>query len=189
MGNHDYWVGPRSVAAALKATGVQVLRNQSCTLVLKGVPLNIAGVDDPWRGKPDFDQALSLADPGAPTIMFCHQPDLFPTIAQHGVDLTLSGHYHGGQVRLEFFGMSISPAHLISQFVEGHFIHGRSQLYVSRGIGITGPPVRLNARPEITVLQLAYSALPAGPRHSFPLISPRRPSSQTPFVASQVLPT
>jgi uncharacterized protein len=154
LGNHDYWVGPRSVATALAAAGVQVLRNEGRTLVIQGVPLNIAGVDDPWRGRPDFDRALSMVDANAPTVLLCHQPDLFPAAVQRGIDLTLSGHYHGGQVKLQFFGCSVSPAHLISKFVEGLFTQGSSQLYVSRGIGITGPPVRLNAPPEVTVLRL-----------------------------------
>ena len=154
LGNHDYWVGPRSVATALAAAGVQVLRNEGRTLMLQGAPLNIAGVDDPWRGRPDFDRALSMVDANAPTVMLCHQPDLFPAAVQRGIDLTLSGHYHGGQVKLPFFGSSVSPAHLISKFVEGLFTQGPAQLYVSRGIGITGPPVRLNAPPEVTVLRL-----------------------------------
>jgi uncharacterized protein len=155
LGNHDYWVGAQRVTEALQAAGVQVLRNEARTLVRQGAPLNIAGVDDPWRGQTDFDRALSMTDLNAPTIMLCHQPDLFPAAVQREIDLTLAGHYHGGQVKLHFFGMAVSPAHLISEFVEGIYVHGRSQLYVSRGIGITGPPVRLNARPEITLLHLA----------------------------------
>jgi uncharacterized protein len=155
LGNHDYWVGAQRVTEALQAAGVQVLRNEARTLVRQGAPLNIAGVDDPWRGQTDFDRALSMTALNAPTIMLCHQPDLFPAAVQRGIDLTLAGHYHGGQVKLHLFGMAVSPAHLISEFVEGIYVHGRSQLYVSRGIGITGPPVRLNARPEITLLHLA----------------------------------
>jgi predicted MPP superfamily phosphohydrolase len=155
LGNHDYWVGAHSVADALERAGVRVLRNEAQSLTLKGAALNIAGVDDPWRGKPDFDRALSRIDANVPTIMLCHQPDLFPASAQRAVDLMLSGHYHGGQVKLQFMGMRVSPAHLISEFVEGHYRRGPSQLYVSRGIGTTGPPVRLNAPPEITLLHLA----------------------------------
>jgi uncharacterized protein len=155
LGNHDYWVGAHRVAEALEAAGVQVLRNEARALSLKGASLNIAGVDDPWRGRTDFDQAMSMTDPNAPTIMLCHQPDLFPAAVQRGIDLTLAGHYHGGQVKLQFLGMAVSPAHLISAFVEGLYTQGGSQLYVSRGIGITGPPVRLNAPPEITLLHLA----------------------------------
>ncbi|HSF32387.1 MAG TPA: metallophosphoesterase [Candidatus Tectomicrobia bacterium] len=155
LGNHDYWVGAQRITEALQAAGVQVLRNEARTLPLKGALLNIAGVDDPWRGKTDFDQALSMTAPNTPTIMLCHQPDLFPAVVRRGVDLTLAGHYHGGQIRLQFLGKVVSPAHCISQFVEGLHTLGRSQLYVSRGIGITGPPVRLNARPEITLLHLA----------------------------------
>jgi uncharacterized protein len=155
LGNHDYWVGAHGVAEALEIAGIQVLRNEGRTLILKGAALNIAGVDDPWRGKPDFDRALSMIDSNAPTIMLCHQPDLFPASVHRAVELMLSGHYHGGQVKLQFMGMTVSPAHLISEFVEGHYRQGPSQLYVSRGIGITGPPVRLNAPPEITLLHLA----------------------------------
>ena len=59
-----------------------------------------------------------------------------------------------GQIKFEFFGFAVSPAHLISEFVEGMYRRGHSQLYVSRGIGITRPPARLNAPPEITVLRL-----------------------------------
>jgi predicted MPP superfamily phosphohydrolase len=160
LGNHDYWVGSRSVTAALEAAGVEVLRNEGQRLLIRGAPLNIAGVDDPWRGRPDFDLALAAVDPNAPTIMLCHQPDLFPAIAQRPVDLTLSGHYHGGQIKFEFFGFAVSPAHLITAFVEGFYRRGQAQLYVSRGIGITGPPVRLNAPPEITVLRLTPSSTP-----------------------------
>jgi predicted MPP superfamily phosphohydrolase len=154
LGNHDHWVGAQRVTEALQAAGVEVLRNEARRLSVKGTILNVAGVDDPWRGHTDFDRALSMSDPDAPTIMLCHQPDLFPAVVQRDIDLTLAGHYHGGQVKLRFLGLEISPAHLVSEFVEGLYVHGRSQLYVSRGIGITGPPVRLNARPEITLLHL-----------------------------------
>ncbi len=155
LGNHDYWSGARPVTKALERVGVQVLRNEARTLVLKGVPLNVAGVDDPWCGKADFDKALAMVDSNAPTLMLCHQPDLFPEVVQRGVDLTLSGHYHGGQIKLQFLGIALSPAHVLSEFVEGYYRRGRSQLYVSRGIGITGPPIRLNAPPEITLIHLA----------------------------------
>jgi uncharacterized protein len=154
LGNHDYWVSAQRVTEALQTAGVEVLRNEARTLSLKGMALNVAGVDDPWRGYADFDRALSMGNPNAPTIMLCHQPDLFPAAVERQIELTLAGHYHGGQVKLPFLGMAVSPAHLVSEFVEGLYIKGQSQLYVSRGIGVTGPPVRLNARPEITLLHL-----------------------------------
>lgn len=142
------------MTSALEAAGVEVLRNEGRRLLIRDVPLNVAGVDDPWRGTADFDQALADLHPAAPTVLLCHQPDLFPAAARRGVALTLSGHYHGGQIKLPLPGFSLSPAHLISRFVEGLYRSGRSQLYVSRGIGVTGPPIRLNARPEITLLHL-----------------------------------
>lgn len=154
LGNHDHWVGAQTISAALEAAGVEVLRNAGRTLLIRGVPINVAGVDDPWRGIADFDQALAGLHPAAPTLLLCHQPDLFRAAARRGVALMLSGHYHGGQIKLAFPGFNLSPAHLISQFVEGLYRSGQSQLYVSRGIGVTGPPIRLNARPEITLLHL-----------------------------------
>jgi predicted MPP superfamily phosphohydrolase len=154
LGNHDHWVGARQVSQALEAAGVEVLRNAGRTLNINGAPFNVAGVDDPWRGVVDFDRALADLDPNAPQLLLCHQPDLFPAVAKRGVDLTLSGHYHGGQIKFQFLGLAYSPAHLLSRFVEGLYTLGRSQLYVSRGIGVTGPPVRLNAPPEITLLRL-----------------------------------
>ncbi|MGH8059390.1 MAG: metallophosphoesterase [Candidatus Entotheonellia bacterium] len=154
LGNHDHWVGAHTMTSALEAAGVEVLRNEGRRLLIRDVPLNVAGVDDPWRGTADFDQALADLHPAAPTVLLCHQPDLFPAAARRGVALTLSGHYHGGQIKLPLPGFSLSPAHLISRFVEGLYRSGRSQLYVSRGIGVTGPPIRLNARPEITLLHL-----------------------------------
>ena len=74
--------------------------------------------------------------------------------AGQGIDLMLSGHTHGGQVKFEFLGNSASPARLITRYVAGHYRSNRSHLNVSRGIGTTGPPVRLNAAPEITLLTL-----------------------------------
>lgn len=153
LGNHDHWVGAKQVSQALEAAGVEVLRNAGRTLNINGAPFNVAGVDDPWRGVVDFDRALADLDPNAPQLLLCHQPDLFPAVAKRGVDLTLSGHYHGGQIKFQFLGLAYSPAHLLSRFVEGLYTLGRSQLYVSRGLGVTGPPVRLNAPPEITLLR------------------------------------
>ena len=107
------------MTSALEAAGVEILRNAGRTLLIRGVPINVAGVDDPWRGIADFDQALAELHPAAPTLRLCHQPDLFPAAARRGVALTLSGHYHGGQIQLAFPGFSLSRAHLISRFVEG----------------------------------------------------------------------
>ena len=83
-----------------------------------------------------------------------HRPEIFPAAAARGVALTLSGHYHGGQVKISLPGGDLSLAHLRTPYAEGLFRIGDSRLYVSRGIGTTFTPVRLNAPPEVTLLRL-----------------------------------
>jgi hypothetical protein len=95
-----------------------------------------------------------MIDPHALTITLCHQPDLCPAVVRRNVNLILAEHYHGGQVKLPFFGTEVSLALLVSEFVEGRFVQSRSQSYISHGIGISGPPICLNAPPEITLLRL-----------------------------------
>ncbi|MBI3393024.1 MAG: metallophosphoesterase [Nitrospirae bacterium] len=80
---------------------------------------------------------------------------IFPIAAKRGVSLTLSGHYHGGQLALSLPGVTLSAAHLVTPYPEGLFVEGRGLLYVNRGIGTTGPPVRLHARPELTLITLS----------------------------------
>jgi hypothetical protein len=70
------------------------------------------------------------------------------------VDLTLAGHYHGGQVKVKLLGVPLSPFRLVTKYLEGPFRRGRSRMYVSRGLGTTGPPVRIGSRPELTLFRL-----------------------------------
>jgi hypothetical protein len=93
-------------------------------------------------------------EPGIPTLLLSHRPEIFPRAAAAGVEITLAGHYHGGQVKLGLPGMGLSLAHLRTPYPEGLFRLGSAHLYVSRGIGTTFTPVRLNAPPEITLLEL-----------------------------------
>jgi hypothetical protein len=89
-----------------------------------------------------------------PTILLSHQPEIFPQAARRSVPLTLAGHWHGGQVKMSLPGLDLSIAHLMSPYPEGLYRIGASHLYVSRGIGTTGAPIRLNAPPEITLFRL-----------------------------------
>jgi hypothetical protein len=124
-----------------------VLRNGARTLVLHGAQLNIAGLADSWRSKPDFDQAISITDHNAPrSCSAINQTS--PAMVHRRIDLTLVGQHHGGQIKLRFLDMAVSPANLIPGFVEGFYVRGGSQLYVIRGIGTTGPLVQLNASPK-----------------------------------------
>ena len=83
-----------------------------------------------------------MSDPIAPTIMLCHQPDLFPAVVQRDIDLTLAGHHHGGQVKLRFLGMDVSPVHLVSEFVEGLYVQANRSYMSAVASEFTGPPVR-----------------------------------------------
>jgi hypothetical protein len=97
-------------------------------------------------------EPLLLAD--AVNILLSHNPNTFDRAAELGIDLTLAGHTHGGQVTLEYVAPEISPARLITPYVRGWFRQGDSQLYVNRGIGTIISPVRFGSPPEITLFEL-----------------------------------
>ena len=154
QGNHEYWVGPEAVRRGAEGAGIRMLVNEGRVLSIDGASLNIAAVDDLRLGKPDLRRALAGLDPAAPTLLLSHRPDLFPDAARRGVDLTLAGHYHGGQVKVRILGVPLSPFRLVTKYLEGPFRRGHSRMYVSRGLGTTGPPVRIGSRPELTLFRL-----------------------------------
>jgi predicted MPP superfamily phosphohydrolase len=153
MGNHDYFCDAERFVRLLEANGMIMLRNRGVTL--ERVPLHVAGVDDTWTGRADTDRALAARQAGVPTLLLAHDPNLFKGAAAHGVELTLSGHTHGGQLAIS---RRWTLARLITEFTAGLYSRGESQLYVSRGAGTTGPPVRLGAPAELTLLTLRKAA-------------------------------
>ena len=112
------------------------------------------GIDDLRSGRPDLEEALAGLDSGIPTLLLSHRPEIFPRAAARGIPRTVSGHYHGGQVKLSLPGGDISFAHFRTPYPEGLYRIKNCYLYVSRGIGTTFTPVRLNAPPEITLIHL-----------------------------------
>jgi len=115
----------------------------------------VAGIDDMRIGNDDLDAALAGLAPDVPTLLLSHRPEIFPAAAERKIALTLSGHYHGGQIQLPLpGGGATSLAHLRTPYPEGLYRIGGSRLYVSRGIGTTFTPVRLGAWPEVTVCNL-----------------------------------
>lgn len=156
LGNHEHWYGePEEVIAVFEAAGITVLQNAHRILETDRGPVALAGIDDLRFGKPDLEQALEGLDPALPTILLSHRPEIFPQAAARNIALTLSGHYHGGQVKVSLLGLELGLAHLLTPYPEGLYRLGGSRLYVSRGLGTTGTPVRLNAPPEITLFHLA----------------------------------
>jgi predicted MPP superfamily phosphohydrolase len=156
-GNHDY-VRPGEIegwCAALEARGIGVLRNRGVRLEHRGRSLWLCGVDDLTEGKPDLPRALVGRRPGEASLLLSHHPDLFREATVRGVDLQLSGHTHGGQVR--FFGWA--PLHHSRYgWVNGLYSNGASRLYVGRGAGVTALPLRIGTRSEATLLRPRSSA-------------------------------
>jgi uncharacterized protein len=155
MGNHECWYGRhKDILAIFRQHRITFLLNAHRLIQTGQGPLAVAGIDDLRSGSPDLTGALRGLDAAIPTILLSHRPEIFPLAAAHGVPLTLSGHYHGGQIALALPGQKLSLAHLLSPYPEGLYRLKDSHLYVSRGIGTTFTPIRLNARPEVTLLRL-----------------------------------
>ena len=156
LGNHDNGIGGTFVAHTLEAHGIPTLVNRYVPIERGGQHLWLGGVDDPGTGNPLLALAVPNG-PDAPVLLMSHAPDYTDRILQHpragAIDLVLSGHSHGGQVRLPFMRPLVLPP-MGEKYVEGLFRFGDLQLYVNRGIGATGLPLRLNCPPEITVLTL-----------------------------------
>jgi len=144
-GNHEYYSGVEEWYAHLPSLGVRPLRNERVE-VAPG--LELAGIEDP-SGAPDLAAALHGRDPEGALVLLAHQPRQFAEAAKRGVPLTLSGHTHGGQI----WPFSWLVA-LAQPYLAGLHRRGESQLYVSRGTGFWGPPMRVFAPAEITLLRL-----------------------------------
>jgi len=156
LGNHDVAVGATRVATPLVAHGTPVLANSYVPLERGADRIWLCGLDDVANGAPDLDLAVP-ADPRAPVVFLCHEPDYVDRIVHHprfpSIDLMLSGHSHGGQIRLPIIGPLILPP-LGKRYPEGLYHFGHMQLYVNRGIGTVGLPLRLNCPAELTHITL-----------------------------------
>jgi predicted MPP superfamily phosphohydrolase len=153
LGNRDFWHGAAMVAANLRQAGLDVLRNEHRWLKVGGADLYLVGIEDVWLGKPDLEAALDGVPQGAPTVLLAHEPDFADQATGQGITLQLSGHSHGGQVRLPFVGAPILP-YLARKYPYGLYRVGEMWLYTNRGIGLITPAVRFLCRPEITLLRL-----------------------------------
>lgn len=156
LGNHDYYASRGSlVERLLAAGGCGLLRNAAVRLGAEDSPLWIAGVEDQAAALPNLPRALENVPPEAFTLLLSHCPDFADIALRHPVDLQLSGHSHGGQVRLPFVGEIVTPNYG-RKYVQGHYAlgGGKLQLYTNRGIGMSVYPLRLFCRPELTVLTL-----------------------------------
>jgi predicted MPP superfamily phosphohydrolase len=157
LGNHDMLVGWPVVVDALKVQGIPTLVDSHLPIERDGSRLWFAGLRSSLEDTPNLDDAVPhQAAPNEPVILLAHEPDYATHVVKHGgVDLMLSGHTHGGQIRLPFIG---TPRPMLAKggrrFVHGHFNVGPMQLYVNRGIGTVKVPVRILCPPELTLITL-----------------------------------
>lgn len=154
-GNHEYYSGEVAWTEFLESLGIVVLRNRRASIGDAGGSFDLVGVDD-WsggrrRGRPgyDLDRALAGRDPERAAVLLAHQPANFETVAERGVDIQLSGHTHGGQI---FPGTVLIG--LRWAYTRGLYRRGDAHLYVSRGCGFWGPPMRVGSPPEVVKLAL-----------------------------------
>lgn len=154
MGNHDYFGEGEPLISLIRSKGKTVLRNEGVTIERDGARFYLAGIDDTWTRRADIDKALAARPLGMPTVMLSHDPDRFPEMAARDVQLTLSGHTHGGQIAVPFIGRWINASKLAHKFHIGIYEKGDSTLYVHPGLGTTGPPIRLGVAPAVVVLTL-----------------------------------
>ncbi|MGH9342403.1 MAG: metallophosphoesterase [Terriglobia bacterium] len=172
LGNHEIWTHTEdSITRLFAARGFRILRQASAVIPEGRDSINLIGVDYETENafghyKAGFvrrylESIKGLLLPEMVNILMSHNPNTFDRAAEMGIDLSLAGHTHGGQVNLEFLHADISPARLVTRYVEGWFQKNRRQLYVNRGIGTIGLPMRIGAPPEITIYHLVRGSTPA----------------------------
>lgn len=157
LGNHDYWSDPVEVQRILAAGNVLELNNSVYAAKQGNGALMVAGVDDVWSGKPDLEAVLQQLPTEGAAILLVHEPDFADTSAPTGrFDLELSGHSHGGQIRLPFLESLALPPYG-KRYPKGRYQVGNMVQYTNRGVGMVRLGARLLCRPEITVLTLKAS--------------------------------
>ncbi len=162
LGNHDFFTREVDVVAQrIDDCGVKLLRNDNVRIERNGASFHLLGIDDVGRAQraTEFMQkSIAGIHDNAPKILMCHRPYFLEQAAEQKIDLVLSGHTHGGQVSLGRLGETVlAPASFASKFVWGTYSKGNTSMYINRGIGTVGLPLRLNCPPELTVITLKTS--------------------------------
>jgi predicted MPP superfamily phosphohydrolase len=163
LGNHDYFYGKKKILSYFRESGFTLLLNEHRLIQHHGVDIRLAGVDDQTYGWPDLQSALLIGaeprtKPAVPfTILLSHAPDFADEARKHPVHLQLSGHSHGGQIRIPGIGHLGAPLHG-RKYVDGLFRWPDSELvlFTNRGIGTSRVPLRMYCPPEINLLILRH---------------------------------
>ena len=156
LGNHEYWTGAVERAAnACRDAGARLLVNEAVPIDVGDARWWLCGVDDIWEGRPDLDATLANVPQEHLKILLCHEPDFADEAAKRGVHLQLSGHSHGGQVRLPGAGPIVLPKYGQKYpYRLQRVAETQTQVYTTTGVGVTFPPIRINCRPEVAILRL-----------------------------------
>lgn len=154
LGNHDYWHGLKETKDGFRAAKIRELTNTGVWLERDGAKLRLAGVDDLWAGKPDVSAAVGDLSAQDVCVLMSHNPDVAETLTDSRVGLVLSGHTHGGQVSFPGFTPPWVPSAYGGKYIRGRVEAPHTQVYISRGLGMAGVPVRLGNRPEINLVTL-----------------------------------
>ncbi|WP_371924998.1 metallophosphoesterase [Halobacillus sp. A1] len=154
-GNHDHGgYGTEKLESVMSKGGFTLLKNEVKQIEREGRTINLAGLDDVILGSPNLEGTLGDLDADAYTILLVHEPDIADSVKNYPVDIQLSGHSHGGQIRIPLLGSMVTPPYA-DKYVDGkHSISERLTLYISRGIGTTRMPYRFLCKPEYSVFTL-----------------------------------
>ena len=161
LGNHDHWTDPVQVAKKFRDNGIHVLVNEGFRFEAREASFWLAGVDDHMVGQTDLAAALKGSFPDEMKLLLAHNPIIFRQATRFGVDLTLSGHTHGGQVKVR----DPEKKHFARRRLSSG-LHRRkdSQIYITRGIGTVVLPIRYQCPPEISLLELRSGTAERGTR-------------------------
>lgn len=154
LGNHDHWYDAELAKVSMRRAGIDEITNTGVWLRRGSARLRLGGVDDFWEGVQQLDAALGDAKDDDACILLNHNPDYVETIRDPRVGLVLSGHTHGGQVVLPGVYAPYVPSAYGRKYLHGLVKTPHTQVYVSRGLATVGPPMRIGARPEITLITL-----------------------------------
>lgn len=151
LGNHDRWLDPARVTAALQSAGIRVIDDAAVAIPNRGGPLWVAGVSDFLTAEHDVGKALREVPPGAVVLLITHNPDVFPSVPER-VCLSIAGHTHGGQVSLPFLGRPIVPSQYGGRYAAGQIDEHGKHFFVTSGVGTSILPVRFRVPPEVVFL-------------------------------------
>ncbi len=156
MGNHDVAAAFHATRLLMERLGIPLLQDAGLYLERRGDRLALVGLRDFGTQIVDTERAFTGIDPDEPALILMHNPDLFPKLREHRNGLIFAGHTHGGQVRLPFYGPlpNVISSKYGSRFAEGVFRDGDLTMLVNRGLGMIHTPIRLNCRPEISLVTL-----------------------------------